>query len=876
MRRIICFLIVIFYLTGVFLGSSKFVYAQAPDNNPDNQISAGEEIKIFLPLITRSNGESTSLVSIGPDWQLPNKDSQSAALSTDGRYVAFSSQATNLLPGDTNNKEDIFVVDRTLGTIVRASLSSAGAEATGYCNKPSISGDGRFVVFLSSATTLVANDTNGYRDAFLRDLQTNQTSLVSVSTGGAQADANIYNPKISADGNFIVYETSASTLVAGDTNSSTDIFLYDRNLATTRRVSLAANGTQGSDLASYPFISADGYYVAFQTGNNLLPTDTNNLTDAYVRDLLTDELFLVSVTNEGAPANGDSGYPIITTDGRYVVFFSNASNLVIDDTNASYDIFVRDRQASTTQRVSVSSTGAQANGESSSAWIAAGGRYVAFDSSATNLVTSDINAKDDIFLRDLQTNTTTLLSVNTAGAQGNDHSYYPALTPDGRRVVFQSAATNFAVGDLPGDGIFQFGEDIFFRDLITSQTDIVSRLYAPLQSNDHSLKAVVSDDGRYVAFETRSTTLIPTQNTGAYKKIFVRDVLTRQSVLASVSSAGVLSNGDSLAPSLSGDGHLVSFTSDSSALVTGDTNNAQDIFLRNLATNITTRVSVAADGGNGNDLSMQSRLARNGGFICFGSYATNLVSGDTNATQDIFVRDLSTNITERVSVATGGGQANNYSSNCALSADGRFVAFQSNATNLVAGDTNATQDIFVRDRQTGQTRLVSVGFGAAQSNDSSYMPSLSDDGHLVAFHSSATNLVEGDTNGCMDVFVYDLNSGITLRASVSSSGLQGDGTSYTATISGNGQHVVFESIARNLISGDTNNNNDIYTHNLVNGQTVRASLATNGEQGNNASLTPSISANGKYVVFQSAASNLVAGDVNNFSDIFLRDCGFSY
>ena len=876
MYRMSRVLFAIFFLLGMFGSPAGWARAQAPDPTPEAPLTSKDSIRLYLPLINRSNGESTTLVTIGPDWQLPNKDSQSASISTDGRYVAFSSQATNLLPGDTNDKEDIFVVDRTLGKIVRASLSSAGAEANGYCNKPSISGDGRFVVFLSSATTLVAGDTNGYRDAFVRDLQTNQTSLVSVSSSGVQANANIYNPQITEDGNFIVYETSASNLVADDTNGATDIFLYDRTLATTHRVSLASNGTQGSDSASSPFISADGHYVVFQTGNNLLPTDTNNLTDAYVRDLLTDELFLASVTNEGTPGNGNSGYPTLTSDGRYVVFSSDSSNLVSGDTNGMYDIFVRDRQSNSTQRVSVSSNGTQSNDYSHSGRIAAGGRYVVFVSSATNLVTGDTNVKDDVFLRDLQTNITTRLSVSTAGDQGNDDSSYAALTPDGLRVVFQSRATNFAAGDTPGDGIFQFGQDIFSRDLNTSQTVIISRLYAPLQSNDHSANAVVSDDGRYVAFDTKSTTLIAAQNTGAYKKIFVRDMLTRQSVLVSISSAGVLSNGDSVEPSISGDGHLVSFSSNSSALVSGDTNNAQDIFLRNLLTNTTSRVSVAADGGNGNDFSLQSRLARNGGFLCFGSYASNLVSGDTNATADIFVRDLSTNITERVSVATGGGQANNYSSNCAISADGRFVTFQSSATNLVAGDTNGKQDIFMRDRQTGQTRLVSVGFAGAQSDDASYMPSLADDGNRVAFHSSATNLVEGDTNGCMDVFIYDLNTSLMRRVSVSSSGGQGDGVSYTATISGNGQYVVFESIARNLISGDTNNNNDIFTHNLVTGQTLRASVATSGEQGNNASLKPSISANGKYVVFQSAAGNLVAGDVNNFSDIFLRDCGFSY
>ncbi len=878
MRRIFCFLIIIFNLTGIFLGSGTMVYAQAPDNNPDDPISAGEEIKLFLPMIVRSNGESTSLVSIGPDWQLPNKDSSSAAISTDGRYVAFASDATNLLPGDTNGKRDIFVVDRTQNSIVRASVSTGGAEANGSCDEPSISSDGRFVAFSSSATNLVSGDANARRDVFLRDLQTNQTSLVSVSTGGVQADENIYNPQISANGNYIVYETSASNLVADDTNSTTDIFLFDRQLAQTTRVSLAYNGAQGNDSSSYPFISDDGRYVAFQSGSsNLVENDTNNQGDIFVRDLQAGQIWLVSVADNETQSNGGSFYASLSADGRYVAFTSDASNLASGDTNTYYDIYVRDRQAGSTQRVSVSSAGVQANEASGGARMASGGRYVVFESSATNLVPGDGNAKDDVFLRDLQTGTTSRLSVTSAGAEANNNSWYAAISADGARIAFQSTANNLTVGDtaIP-DGVFITGVDIFLRDINSGQTNVVSRLYAPMQSNATSMNPVVSDDGRYVAFESKSTSLVPGDGMGSYKKVFVRDMLTKQSVIASISSVGVLSTGDSTDPSISGDGQVVSFTSYSSALVNGDTNSVQDVFVRNLAMGTTVRVSVTTGGLQGNDTSMQSRLSRNGGFVCFSSYATNLVNGDTNAAMDVFVRDLSNGLTERVSISSSGDQGNNYSWGCAISADGRYVAFHSGASNLVNGDSNAKQDIFVRDRQTGQTTLVSPGLGGAQSNGDSYLPSISNDGRYVAFESDSSNLVDGDTNACKDVFVFDRNTGSMLRASLSSTSEQADGASFNATISGNGQYIVFESIARNLITGDTNNNNDIYMRNLITGKTIRASVTVTGDQGNNASNAPRISANGKFVVFQSAASNLVAGDTNNYTDIFLRDNGFAY
>jgi Tol biopolymer transport system component len=832
---------------------------------------------VYLPYLAFDNQESTRRVSIGPDWQLPNKDSTTPALSQDGRYVAFESEATNLLPGDTNGKTDIFVVDRQQATIALVSVSSTGVQANGNCSKPSISGDGRYVVFLSTATILVSGDANGRKDVFLRDLQTGQTTLVSVATNGTQANEDSYNPQISMDGRFIVYETSSSNLVANDSNGWTDVYLYDRQLAQTERVSVAFTAADGNDSSTLPAVSGDGRYVAFgSSASNLVQTDSNNMGDVFVRDRQMGLTFLVSSTAGGAQANGGSAYPSITADGRYVAFWSGATNLVTGDTNAELDIFVKDRQTGATERASVSSAGVQANNYSYGQ-IAAGGRYVVFASEATNLVPGDTNAKEDIFIRDLQTDTTARLSITSDGVQATGASSYPAISTDGALVVFQSTANNLTVGDtaIP-DGVFITGADIFIRDRNSNQTSIVSRLYAPMESNGNSSNPAVSTDGRYVAFQSNSTSLVPGDSMGNYSKVFVRDMQTRQSVIASVSSSGVLSIGDSTNPSISGDGQVVSFTSASSALVAGDTNGTTDIFIRNLTAAQTVRASVSSTGAQGNDTSTQARLSRDARFVCFSSYATNLVSGDTNSQPDVFVRDLVAGSTERISVASDGSQANSSSWVCAISSNGRFVAFQSYASNLVAGDTNAKPDIFIRDRQIGQTALVSMAVGGAQSNAESYNPSISDDGRYVAFHASASNLVANDTNGCFDVFVFDRNTNGMVRVSVSSDGAQSDEASFYASISGDGQHVAFESIARNLIIGDTNKNNDIYAYNLLTGKTARVSVATKGDQGDSASGSPAISANGKVVVFQSAATNLVSGDTNAKADIFLRDRGIRY
>jgi hypothetical protein len=223
----------------------------------------------------------------------------------------------------------------------------------------------------------------------------------------------------------------------------------------------------------------------------------------------------------------------------------------------------------------------------------------------------------------------------------------------------------------------------------------------------------------------------------------------------SISSVGILADGDSEEPSISSDGFMVAFISEATNLVPGDTNDAQDVFVHDLATGITERVSVASAGTQGDDDASTLSLSSNGSFVAFGSFATNLVAGDTNDVIDVFVHDRDTGTTTRVSIATDGTQANDESFSPAISSSGRFVAFRSDATNLVANDTNNDSDIFVRDRASGVTRRVSVDSDGDQANGDSILPAISADGRFVAFSSEASNLVGGDTNNLADIFVHD-------------------------------------------------------------------------------------------------------------------------
>ena len=385
-------------------------------------------------------------------------------MSADGRYVTFESEASNVVPGDTNHARDVFVRDLRSGTTERVSVATDGTQANSDSLIPAISADGRYVAFMSDASNLVPGDTNEGWDVFVRDLRSGTTRRVSVATGGTQASlfsgSGSGSPAISGDGRYVAFDSEASNLVPGDTNRTNDVFVRDLRSGTTQRVSLAADGTQGNDYSEYPAISADGRYVAFESdASNLVPGDTNEGWDVFVRDLRSGTTELVSVATNGTQANSYSSAPAISADGRYVAFWSGASNLVPGDTNEHYDVFVRDRQLGTTDRVSVASNGTQANGDSAFPAISADGRYVTFESEASNVVPGDTNHARDVFVRDLRSGTTERVSVATDGTQANSDSLIPAISADGRYVAFDSAASNVVPGDTNDL------EDVFVRDL---------------------------------------------------------------------------------------------------------------------------------------------------------------------------------------------------------------------------------------------------------------------------------------------------------------------------------------------------------------------------------------------------------------------------
>ncbi|HEY7050310.1 MAG TPA: carboxypeptidase regulatory-like domain-containing protein [Jatrophihabitantaceae bacterium] len=404
----------------------------------------------------------TQRLSVRSDGTEGNTFSQSPSISRDGRYVAFESFASNLVPGDTNGAHDVFVSDRVAGTTERVSVAGDGSEGNDFSGSPSISADGRYVAFESFASNLVPGDTNGVEDVFVRDRIAGTTERVSVAGDGTPGDGNSLQPSITPDGRYVAFESLASNLVPGDTNSIKDVFVRDRVTGTTERVSVASDGTQGNQFAESASISADGRYVSFDTdASNLVSGDTNGTVDVLVHDRVTGTTERVSVASDGTQGNQTSAEPSVSADGRYVAYESLASNLVPGDTTGTWDVFVRDRAAGTTTRVSVAADGTASNpGFSEQPSISPDGRYVAFMSAASNLVPGDTNETEDVFVHDRVAGTNERVSVASDGTQGDLDSGNPAISADGRYVAFESDASNLV--PVPGDT--NFDADVFVRD----------------------------------------------------------------------------------------------------------------------------------------------------------------------------------------------------------------------------------------------------------------------------------------------------------------------------------------------------------------------------------------------------------------------------
>ncbi len=399
-----------------------------------------------------------------------------AAISGSGRYVAFESPALDLLPGVISGSWDTYLHDQQTGKLERDSTAAGGAPVYNpgaYTSPPAVSADGRFVAFMSQAEKLVANDGNNSPDIFVHDRQTDTTELISVALTGKSGNDASYTPAISADGRFVVFQSFASDLVKGDTNNSMDVFIRDRQAGTTELVSVTSSGAQGSDLHDYGFpglsVSNDGRYVAFAYQNLPVSGSPTAGPNIYLRDRQARTTRWI--------ASGT--LPALSGDGRFLAFVTTSA-LNPDDTNGGADVYLLDLGASQSsrqfERVSIPNAVPETSGAeiTDPPSLSADGRFIAFETTA-GLVSNDTNRIADVYTRDRQAKTTSLISAAPDGSAGNGESHFPSISADGSQIAFTSMASNLVANDTNGQN------DVFVYYRITPMAGSVNTMiYLPL------------------------------------------------------------------------------------------------------------------------------------------------------------------------------------------------------------------------------------------------------------------------------------------------------------------------------------------------------------------------------------------------------------
>lgn len=782
--------------------------------------------------------------------------SQRPSISTDGGFVAFESSATNLINSDTNGFDDVFINDLNANLNQRASVDSGGFEALENSRLVDVNEDGTLVVF-SSFAQLTPQDTNNEEDVYVRDIVNATTTLVSISIFATAGNRDSLNASISGDGSYVAFQSDADDLVANDFNGVTDVFLHELSTGITTRVSTDSAGLEAvGGNSGAPSLNHDGQVIAFSSyATNLIPADTNGLSDVFVHELSSGLTTLVSANLSGNVGSGFSQIPSISDDGTLVAFESSASDLVNSDGNFATDVFVRDLNGGSTTRVSVDDMGTEGNDGSNSASISGDGLFVAFASQADNLIGADNNGVRDVFVHEIAVAETSRVSVDSAGTEATAMSGVPAISGDGNLIVFISDAIDLVQNDTNGL------RDIFVHDRSTGETVLVSVSNTTVAAETDGISAnpSTSRNGRYTAFNSYATNVIANDINGDTSDVFVYDKITQLTTLVSVDSAGIQKNCQSRNPSINGSGRYVAFDS-ACSLDPLDIINQSDIYVHDRNSGQTMLVSVDNAGLQSNGASDTPAISANGRYVAFKTYAA-LDPADNNGTNDIYVRDLLLNTTSWASANIAGVGGNGTVWHPSVSSTG-YVAFPSTSSDLLAAgvDLNASTDVFVY-RPGLATIRVSVDSFGAEGNGNSSEASISANGNFVAFSSIASNLDPTDTTPAgWDVLVHDINLSTTAIVSSDGAGVQLD-NAREPSINGNGRVIAFQAETY-----------DIFVKRINGPMFLQASVDSTGIVGNDSSFNPSLSLNGRVVSFHSVATNLdvLVPDTNGETDVFLH------
>ena len=820
-----------------------------------------------FPLTGQAQPPALSLISAAPTpatHRNATGNSAAPSLSHDGRMVAFVSAAPDLVTNDFNGELDIFVRARTNGPVRLVSVDFRGERsANGPSYNPTISSNGQFILFESRASNLVPNDTNGAADVFLRDLAAETTVLISHGTNGEAANRSALNPVATPDFKWVTFESTASNLVPEDTNNATDVFLWERATSLISLVSVQPTGVgSGNGFSSSPTISDDGLWVAFQsTATNLVSTaDRNNLLDVFLRDLSLGVTKLIS-TNKALTGSGDNASwdPKLSGNGKFLTFRSLAFDILTGTYQSpALKGVVRDLEAGSTRMVS-SSTNSMLRGEETV--INAEGTVAACLASTLGL--------SRVFIRDAQSGTAT----------------------GGREITGSTTA-------------------------------------------DDTHSVVLSRDGSQLLFHR-----IPSSGTNRTSQLWRYDNTTRVATLFSTNTQGKPFSGNVLAANFSGDGQTVAIQSDSSEIATGTDGVTQNIYVGSLSNptwELITERHPARTAATAFPSSIAQRgLSDDGRFLLISVGGTDFPSPREN-TAALVLADLQAGTNSILTVASNGlPDSHALFRGCQLSGDGRFAAYLRKPTDLPGGATNGYESLYVRDILSGKDLLASPGNLKKGEVSVANAPYLSRTGNPLIFHSTASNVVVGETGGRMNLYAFN-----PLSAEITNLTRNGYASLGQSVISPDSRYVLFRNSASVYLRDLSTTNNvtltpepssfveaglwftqDSRTALFLSGQTIYgyalenrtgfvvatsaydAAFSRDGrfaavEQTNDSpthqtfvydlvaktnllvtapmsatadSTQPLITPDGRWVVFRSHATNLVPQTTSGAGDLYLRD-----
>lgn len=731
-------------------------------------------------------------------------------------------------------------------------FASADRNASSASRRPVASADGRWVAYVSADPRLTDDAlANAENQALLFDRRTGRTIRVSNAPDGAPANRAIEKVAISGDGRQVAFRTQATNLEAGDAEGTVDWFVADRDTGSVQRLP-ALRRAPNDVLEQTIVLSFDGRFVAFVSLRaDLVANDANNNHDVFRLDRNDGSVVLVSRSLAGGAGDAASAAAAITPDGRHVAFASSSSNLVLGDTNARVDVFVRDLVAGATERVSVSNGGFQVFANASLPAISADARFVAF-LGGDGYAPGDLDGRFDILLRDRVGGDTIRASIDPAGGPLGEVTD-PSISADGSRVVFREpSASRLHLFDRSRPDLVTFG-------------GALPGSVGDNGSAGETQGLQIAADGRSIVFDTGKAVVVDDRNrTSDVFAYAVADGAVQRVSVARLTGAAA---GGAIGPAaLDDDGSVVAFLSPAGNLVPGDINGSYDAFVRDRMAARTQLATRTAGGGSSAVALTPDTLgiSGDGRFVVFSSRARDLAPNDALDESDVFVHDRSDGSVRMISRRPDGtGSRTSFAP--AISRDGRWVAFAS-ADNFLTNPPTSGVNVYLHDTQTSTTRVVPAGgqgFPGAIGGD----PRLSGDGRYLVFRSTSSTLVPDDTNGASDVFVFDRVLETLRRVSVAADGTQADGESQYPEISADGRYVAFVSSAGNLVPGDANGRYDVFVVSLASGAIERIG---NGNGEPSPGVPPGLSADGRYAVLQASPQGIAAGPAASV-DVYVFD-----